>query len=135
MVPRILNVATGRASEIEVFGQDYPTADGTCIRDYVHVLDLAEAHIAALEKLSAGGARYGVYNVGTGRGHSVLEVIEAAVEETGRMIPMKVAPRRPGDLVQTVADASALARATGWQPKHDLRSILDSAWAWHQKMV
>lgn len=134
LVPRVLNVAAGRAQEIEVFGQDYPTADGTCVRDYVHVLDLAEAHVAALEKL-LDNASYKVYNVGTGHGNSVLEVIEAAVEITGRMIPMKFAPRRPGDLAQSVADSSAFSAATGWAPKHDVQSILQSAWAWHRMQI
>ena len=134
LVPRVLNVARGRAPEIEVFGQDYPTTDGTCIRDYVHVLDLAEAHLAALEKLMENPG-YKVYNVGTGRGHSVLEVIDQAVEITGRMIPMKVAPRRSGDLTQSVADSSAFQSATSWRPKHDLQSIIESAWQWHQNQT
>lgn len=132
LIPRVLNVACGRWPEIQVFGQDYPTPDGTCIRDYVHVLDLADAHILALKKMDSAEGAF-VYNVGTGRGHSVLEVIDSAVEITGRMIPMNVAPRRPGDLSQSVADSTKLSKEFGWQAKHDLSSILSSSWAWHQK--
>lgn len=131
LVPRVMNVAAGRVSEINVFGQDYPTHDGTCIRDYVHVRDLAEAHLAALEKLPDASG-FSVYNVGTGKGTSVLEIIESAVDITGRMIPMKVSGRRPGDLAQSVADSSAFQTATGWRPQHDLKSIIQSAWQWHR---
>lgn len=131
LVPRVMDVAVGRTPEIRVFGQDYPTPDGTCIRDYIHVLDLAEAHILALEKLeNTSGAH--VYNVGTGLGYSVLEVIDEAVEITGRMVPMKSAPRRAGDPAKLVADSGRLQREFAWQPTHDLRSILESSWQWHQ---
>ncbi len=133
LIPRLLNVALGKGPEIEVYGQDYATEDGTCIRDYVHVLDLAQAHLLALQKLEKNNGTY-VYNVGTGRGASVLEVIETAVEVTGRMIPMKFQERRAGDPARLVADSSKLQTEFSWQPKHDLRAILESAWQWRKKV-
>ena len=129
---RFLDVAAGKTNEISVFGQDYGTPDGTCIRDYIHVLDLAEAHIAALEKLAASNGAY-VYNVGTGRGYSVLEVIDAIMEITGHMIPIKTAERRAGDTAKLVADSTKIQKEFGWRPRHDLRSIIQSSWQWHKK--
>ncbi len=132
LIPRLLLVASGKGGEIEVYGEDYPTEDGTGIRDYIHVLDLASAHLLALRKLENVNGSF-VYNVGTGKGTSVLEVIEAAVEITGRMIPMKFKERRAGDPARLVADHTKFKTEFAWQPKYDLRAILESSWTW-QKM-
>lgn len=132
LIPRILKVAQGKASEIEVYGQDYATPDGTGIRDYIHVLDLAEAHRLALEKLEVTNGIY-VYNVGTGQGYSVLEVIEAAVEITSRMIPIKFVSRRQGDPARLYADSSKFQKESGWKPKFGLGDILKSAWQWQAR--
>lgn len=134
LIPRVLNVALGKSPEIEIYGQDYPTPDGTCIRDYIHVLDLAHAHLLALQKLEQGNGAY-VHNVGSGQGHSVLEVVEEAVEVTGRMIPIRVSSRRPGDSAQLVADNGQLLREFGFRPKYDLRSILESSWRWQNHFI
>lgn len=131
LIPRVLDAALGKTQEIEVYGNDYDTADGTCIRDYIHVLDLAEAHILALKKLEqARGAHF--YNVGTGKGYSVLEIIDEAMEVTGRMIPMKIAGRRPGDPARLVADSRKIQKDLGWKPQHDLKSIIQSSWGWQK---
>ena len=132
LIPRVMNVACGRKDEIEVFGQDYATPDGSGVRDYVHVRDLADAHILALERLDALNGAY-VYNVGTGRGYSVLEVIDEAMEITGRMIPIKFMPRRDGDAAKLVADSSKLQKDLGWRPKFGLREIIESSWTWHNR--
>lgn len=132
LIPRVLETAAGRAPEVVINGQDYPTVDGTCVRDYIHVLDLAEAHVQALGKLETVNGSH-AYNVGAGAGHSVLEVIDAAVEVTGRMIPMKFGPRRAGDPARLVADSSKIKKEFGWVPKHDLKAILESAWRWQNE--
>ena len=126
-------MAVGKTPEIKVFGNDYDTADGTGVRDYVHVLDLAEAHVLALEKLERDGGAH-VYNVGSEKGYSVLEVIDTAMEITGRMIAMSTAGRRPGDPAKLVADSTKIKTELGWQPKHDLNSILQSSWEWHKRL-
>ena len=131
LIPRVLDAALGKTAEIKVFGNDYKTPDGTCVRDYIHVLDLANAHIAALHKLEKDPGAH-VYNVGTGKGYSVLEIIDAAVEITGRMIPMKVAERRPGDPAKIFADSRKLQKELGWKPEHDLKSIIQSSWNWQK---
>jgi len=131
LIPRVLDAALGKSAEIEVFGNDYDTADGTCVRDYVHVLDLAEAHLLALKKLETDSG-VSIYNVGTGRGHSVLEIIDEAMEITGRMVPMKITGRRPGDPSRLVANSDKLQRELGWKPQHDLRSIIQSSWDWQK---
>lgn len=133
LIPRVLDVALGRRPEISVYGQDYATPDGTCVRDYIHVLDLAAAHILALQKLARDRGVY-AYNVGSGRGYSVLEVIDQAVEVTGRMIAMKQVARRVGDPMHLVADSSLLKREFGWEPRYDLRSILQTSWDWHKQL-
>lgn len=133
LIPRVLDVALGRTPEIQVFGNDYETSDGTGIRDYVHVLDIASAHVLALEKLERDPGAH-IYNVGSEKGYSVLEVIDTAVEVTGRMIAMSIVGRRSGDPAKLVADASKIKTELGWQPQHDLRAILQSSWAWHQKL-
>jgi UDP-glucose 4-epimerase len=131
LIPLILQVALGQREHVEIFGSDYPTPDGTCIRDYIHVDDLATAHVAALEKLEPGMALQ--LNLGTGRGASVQEVIDLCREITGHEIPARAVPRREGDPPQLVADPAAAKRALHWQPRHSIREIIESAWAWHQK--
>jgi UDP-glucose 4-epimerase len=120
---------------LTVFGVDYPTPDGTCLRDYIHVSDLAEAHILALESLLKGGSS-GAFNVGTGTGKSVLEVIRAVEEVTGKTVPYTVGPRREGDPATLVASSEKLRRVLGWQPRYaDLKDIVASAWAFEQKRL
>jgi UDP-glucose 4-epimerase len=130
LIPLVLHAAAGRIPEITVFGDDYATADGTCIRDYIHVSDLARAHVLALEAL-AGGHRGGAYNLGCGgTGYSVKQVIDVARSVCGRAIPMRVGPRRPGDPAVLVASSARIVRDLGWKPeKQDLREIIASAWA------
>jgi UDP-glucose 4-epimerase len=113
---------------IQIFGGDYPTSDGTCVRDYIHVSDLAEAHIMALEHLLAGGASL-AFNVGTGTGHTVFEVLRAVEEVTGKKVPFTIAPRREGDAAELVADSSKLRETLAWKPvRSDLRTIVNDAW-------
>lgn len=131
LIPLVIQAATGKRPHVEVFGTDYPTPDGTCVRDYVHVDDLAAAHVLALDKVSAGSAL--AYNVGTGRGYSVREVIRTVEEVTGKKVPVKEAPRRAGDPVELVASADAIRRDLGWSPKYtDLKAIVETAWNWHK---
>ncbi len=132
LVPVVLRVALGREERVRVFGTDYPTADGTAIRDYTHVDDLADAHLRALDALVAGDPG-GVVNLGTGRGASVREVVELAREVTGRPIPTVDAPRRPGDPAAVWADASLARGRLGWTARLGLRAILETAWAWHTR--
>lgn len=132
LIPLVLDVALGKSECVQVFGNDYPTPDGTCIRDYIHVDDLATAHLAALEQLREGSALK--LNLGTGNGASVLEVIEACRRVTGHAIPALMAPRREGDPPALVADPSLANKVLGWQPKYrDIESIVASAWRWHQE--
>lgn len=129
LVPLVLEAAAGEREAIEVYGDDYATPDGTAVRDYVHVLDLAEAHVRALERIEPGRAE--VFNLGSGRGYSVREVIDACSRVTGREIPTRAAPRRAGDPPRLVADGSRARRELGWEPAHtDLDEIVASAWAW-----
>jgi UDP-glucose 4-epimerase len=130
LIPIVLEVALGKRPHITIFGEDYPTPDGTCIRDYIHVDDLGVAHLLALEKLEPGiGLRL---NLGTGRGHSVREVIEACRRVTGHLIPTQSGPRRAGDPPELVADSRLAQRTLGWQPKYtDLDAIVRTAWQWH----
>lgn len=131
LIPLVLQVALGQREHISVFGQDYDTPDGTCVRDYVHVMDLARAHILALEALKDGQSR--VYNLGSGQGFSVLEVIEACRAVTGHAIPAVMAERRAGDLDRLVADSAKIKSELGWQPAYDdLHKIVETAWTWHQ---
>ena len=134
LIPLALDAVAGNGRPLTVFGEDYPTADGTCIRDYIHVADLAEAHVAALRAL-LGGADSNAYNLGTGNGFTVRQVIEAVEQATGRMVPHGIGPRRTGDPAALVADPSAANRDLDWRPAmSDLDSIVATAWAWHQKM-
>lgn len=131
LIPLVLQVAAGKRESISVFGTDYPTPDGTAIRDYVHVSDLAAAHVLALEALAPGEAR--VYNLGSGAGYSVREVIETCRRVTGADIPETAAPRRAGDPPVLVADSGKARRELGWAPQRDdLTQIVTSAWRWHQ---
>ncbi|MCP3775270.1 UDP-glucose 4-epimerase GalE [Paenibacillus sp. MZ04-78.2] len=132
LVPIILQVALGKRPHISIYGDDYSTPDGTCIRDYIHVSDLADAHILAVEKLRAGGDS-SVYNLGNGKGFSVKEVIDIAREVTGHAIPAVVEARRAGDPAVLVASSERGRTELGWKPKRDsLQQIIASAWAWHQ---
>jgi UDP-glucose 4-epimerase len=129
LIPNVLRAAQGRTTHVSVFGDDYETPDGTCVRDYIHIADLAQAHILALD-----GDAHGAFNLGNGSGFSVKEVIEAARRVTGREIPAKIQPRRPGDPPKLVASAERARRVLGWKPRYaDLKVILEHAWAWHQR--
>lgn len=134
LIPLALDAAAGRGPGLTVFGEDYPTPDGTCVRDYIHVTDLAEAHVLALGKLQDGGGS-DVFNLGTGHGVSVLELIAAVERVTGRKVPYTVGPRREGDPPALVSEGSRAMTELGWAPKlSDLDTIVSTAWAWHQKM-
>lgn len=129
LIPVVLQAALGRRDKVVVFGTDYPTPDGTCIRDYIHVDDLVDAHLVAMEALAPGQKRF--YNLGIGRGYSVREVIEAACEVTGRQIPVEYGPRRPGDPAILYADASRIRAELGWNPRYtEIRDIVQTAWNW-----
>jgi UDP-glucose 4-epimerase len=131
LIPIVLQVALGQRQHITVFGDDYATPDGTCVRDYIHVVDLAQAHILAMEALDQLGSRK--YNLGNGSGFSVLEVIETARRVTGHAIPHVVGPRRPGDPAVLIASSETIRRELGWQPRYtELEDIIRSAWEWHQ---
>jgi UDP-glucose 4-epimerase len=133
LIPNTLLAAAKESSEVPVFGNNYPTPDGTAIRDYVHVVDLADAHIRALGHMRRGGAS-DFLNLGTGHGYSVMEVIEAARKVTGREIRVRVEPPRAGDPPSLVADPARAKSVLGWVPaKSDLHTIIDSAWRWHQR--
>ena len=132
IIPLILDVALGRREKIFIFGDDYSTPDGTCIRDYIHVADLADAHILALNALAHRDKM--IFNLGNGSGFSVKQVIEAARRVTGHPIPVEIKPRRDGDPACLVASSKQAKSDLGWQPKHpELDDILASAWAWHQQ--
>ncbi len=131
LIPLVLQTALGQRPAIEIFGVDYPTPDGTCVRDYIHVDDLADAHLLALEALAPGKQLR--YNLGTGRGYSVREVIAAVEEVTGKKVPVVVGTRRAGDPPVLVAASEKVQRELGWRPKYtDLRSVVESAWKWHK---
>ena len=133
LVPLVLDAAAGARDAIVIHGEDYPTEDGTCVRDYVHVEDLVEAHLLGLRRLLGGGAPI-VANLGIGRGFSVREVIERACEVTGIDIPRRVGPRRPGDPARLVCDGSHARAALGWTPaRSDLAAMIADAWAWRQR--
>ncbi len=132
LIPLVLKVAMGYLPRLEVFGTDYPTTDGTCIRDYIHVNDLADAHVLAMEAL-ASGAPSSVYNLGNGNGYTVLEVIRAVEEVVGKPIPVHYGARRPGDPAMLVAGSQKIKAGLGWQPRFtDLQVIIETAWQWHR---
>ena len=132
IIPITLQVAAGKRSHVEIYGDDYPTSDGTCIRDYIHVIDLARAHIQALEALDEGSR---IYNLGCGgAGYSVREVIDTAQRVTGKEIPTRFGPRRPGDPAILVASSDRIKTELGWRPQYqDLGLIIESAWRWMQR--
>jgi UDP-glucose 4-epimerase len=133
IIPLVLLTAMGKRESISIFGTDYDTPDGTCIRDYIHVTDLAQAHILGLEYLLKGGNTQ-VFNLGNGQGFSIREVIEAARTVTGRPIPVTLADRRPGDPPTLVGSGEKAKRVLGWNPQYaELKTILKHAWQWHQK--
>ena len=133
LIPLVLDAASGRRPAITVFGEDYDTPDGTCIRDYIHVTDLADAHVLALQALEHGAAST-VYNLGNGQGFSVREVIDCARRITGREVPVETGPRRAGDPPRLVGDAGRIHQELGWQPRYaDLDEILQTAWNWHRR--
>jgi UDP-glucose 4-epimerase len=135
LIPLVLQAASGRREAITLFGRDYPTPDGTCIRDYIHVEDLCEAHLVALRALRRG-EKGGTFNLGTSSGFSVAEVLAVARQVTGKPIPAKDADRRPGDPPVLVADSSAFQAAFGWTPKMpDLEPIVESAWRWEREFL
>lgn len=130
LIPLVLRVALGLEEKVTIYGDDYPTRDGTCVRDYIHVTDLAQAHILALEALDQGSR---TYNLGNGQGFTVKEVIETCRDVTGHPIPAVVGPRRPGDPAVLVASSEKIRRELGWKPKYpDLRTIVEHAWNWHR---
>ncbi len=131
LIPRVLDVALGKAEYAYVFGTDYPTPDGTCIRDYVHIADLVSAHLLVLDALGEHDKL--IYNVGSGNGYSVREVINAAAAVSGQEIPVVESPRRPGDSARLVASSDKIRRELGWSPQHDsVEAIIGSAWEWHK---
>lgn len=132
LIPLVLQAALGQRDQVSVFGMDYPTPDGTAVRDYIHVCDLASAHLASMERLHVGELG-SVVNLGNERGFSVLEVIEKAQEVTGKNISVSYEGRRAGDPAVLVASSRSASAALGWSPKHDLTSIVASAWQWHEE--
>jgi UDP-glucose 4-epimerase len=136
LMPYVSQVAAGRLQELSVFGDDYPTPDGTGVRDYIHVVDLAKGHLAALHGLAAQ-ARDGVLtvNLGTGRGHSVLEMVHAFERASGRPVPYRIAPRRPGDVAQYYADATLARELLGWRAELDVDAMCRDTWRWQQQVA
>ncbi|HEY8498513.1 MAG TPA: UDP-glucose 4-epimerase GalE [Limnochordales bacterium] len=133
LIPSVLLAALGRREAVEIYGDDWPTPDGTCIRDFVHVCDLAEAHRLALEYLARGGAS-AAFNLGSGRGWSVRQVVETCRRVTGRSFPVRIGPRRPGDPAVLVASNERARAQLGWRPRYDsLEVMVETAWAWHRK--
>lgn len=134
LIPFITQTAIGKREELAVFGDDYPTADGTCIRDYIHVMDLAEAHVKALERLIKNEAEtnHEVFNLGTGSGNSVMEVIKAFEKVSGEKLPYRIAKRREGDITAAYADTKKANTILGWKTTRDLDEALSSAWKWEQ---
>jgi len=131
LVPIVLQVALGQRKSVQIFGTDYQTRDGTCVRDYIHVCDLAQAHILAMERIEPG--KGGWYNLGNGNGYTVREVLQVARKVTGRRIPAEVGPRRPGDPPELVASSAKIMRELGWKPQYpDLEIIIETAWHWHE---
>lgn len=133
LMPFIAQVAVGRREKLSVFGNDYPTPDGTGVRDYIHVEDLAAAHLAALDKLREGQERFLTLNLGTGRPYSVLEMIAAFEKASGRTVPYEIVARRPGDIAACYADPSLAKTVLGWQAKHDIVRMCEDTWRWQQK--
>jgi UDP-glucose 4-epimerase len=129
LVPFIAQVAVGKLQELKIFGNDYPTPDGTGVRDYIHILDLASGHIKALEKLAVNPGLV-TYNLGTGRGYSVLEMVAAFAEAAGKKIPYKIVERRPGDIASCYADPSKAERELSWKAARDIDEMCVDTWRW-----
>lgn len=129
LIPNILKALTGEKKELQIFGGNYPTKDGTCLRDYVHVDDLADAHIRALKKL-VSGMPSGIFNLGSGSGYTILELVAAVERVTGMQVPRRMMPRRPGDPARLVADAGKARKILGWKPQRSLDEIVRTAWKW-----
>jgi UDP-glucose-4-epimerase GalE len=135
LIPLVLDAAIGKRPSITIFGDDYDTHDGTCIRDYIHVTDLADAHVRALKYLEQGGQKT-KYNLGNGKGFSVKEVIDTAKKVTGKEIPVVIGKRRPGDAPRLVGDAARISKELDWSPEYtNLETIIETAWKWHIKAV
>ncbi len=134
LIPLILQAAAGERERIEIYGTDYPTDDGTAVRDYIHVTDLARAHVKALEYLQRG-SESDVFNLGTGRGYSVREMVQSAERVSGRSVRAHEAPRRAGDPPRLIADPSKAERVLGWRAEYDLETIMQTAWNWQQKQA
>ncbi len=131
LIPLVIHAAMGKRDSISIYGTDYPTPDGTCIRDYIHVMDLAAAHVQAMEALDERGVM--IYNLSTGKGHSVRQVIDTVREVTGRDFEVKEGERRPGDPPELVGSPQKIRRELGWQPQYpELRTIVEHAWQWHR---
>ena len=134
LLPYVAQVAVGRRPELNVFGNDYPTPDGTGIRDYIHVVDLAIGHLKAIEKLEKNpklGLK--IYNLGTGNGYSVLQIVKAFEKASGRKVPYKICPRRPGDIAECWADPSLAAQELGWKAERGIDEMCEDAWRWQEK--
>jgi UDP-glucose 4-epimerase len=130
LIPRVLQVALGKREKIVIFGDDYPTRDGTCVRDYIHVVDLSQAHILALRALDEGSR---TYNLGNGQGYTVKEVVDTCRQVAGLPIPSEIGPRRPGDPATLVASSDKIKRELGWEPRYpELQTIIEHAWRWHR---
>jgi UDP-glucose 4-epimerase len=130
LIPIIMEVAMGKRESLKVFGSDYATPDGTCIRDYIHVMDLADAHVRAFDKL--GGEVRRTFNLGSGKGSSILEVVRMVEAVTGKSVKVEYSPRRPGDPPELVADIAVAQRDLGWTPQYSsLKTVIETAWAWH----
>ena len=132
LVPFITQAAIGKRGDIIVFGDDYDTNDGTCIRDYIHVVDLAKAHVAAIKKLELNPDSFDIFNIGTGRGNSVLEVIHAFEKATGEKLKYSIGPRRPGDIIQIYGDVTKAERGLSWKAELGLLEMMSSAWEWEK---
>lgn len=132
LLPFVAQVATGRRARLDVFGDDYPTRDGTCIRDYIHVVDLAEGHVRALDHIVAT-PRFAIHNLGTGQGHTVLEVVKAFEAASGRPIPYRIVGRRPGDIPVSFANAARARAELGWLAHHDLADMCMHMWRWQER--
>lgn len=136
LIPSVLDVAAGRRPKVTIFGEDYPTRDGTCVRDYIHVEDLARAHVLALEAMATGTISSRVYNLGGGGGYTVREVVETARSVTGEKIPVQVGMRRPGDPAMLIASSEKISAELNWHPaRQNLVDIVESAWSWMTKRV
>jgi UDP-glucose 4-epimerase len=136
LVPFITQTAAGLRAQLSVFGDDYPTPDGSCIRDYIHVVDLAKAHVVAIKRLFSeeNESPYEVYNLGTGRGSSVLEIVKAFEKITGKKLNYKIVDRRPGDVISVYADTTKANKVLGWKTEKSMEEALASAWKWEQKV-